>query len=510
MGGREGLIDTAVKTAETGYIQRRLIKAMESIMVKYDGTVRNQIEQLIQFTYGEDGLAGEHVEFQPILSLKPSNAVFEHLCKFDLSTDQGQLAQFLNQDVIDELFENTNSLQILEKEWDQLCEDRSSLRDIFPTGDDSRIVLPCNIERLILNARKTFHISDQTQSNLSPLEVIRRLEELTRNLTITKGNDPFSQEAQRNATLLISILLRSSLCSKRVLQVHHLTAEAFDWLCGQIETRFQQAQVQPGEMVGVLAAQSIGEPATQMTLNTFHYAGVSAKNVTLGVPRLKEIINLSKKPKTPSMTVFLADPALTDDRKCNELVSNLEHCTLRKVIANTSIYYDPNPQETLIEEDQDWVKSYYEIPDEAGLPTSPWVLRIELDRRKMIEKTMTIGEIGDKLLEVFHGDLHVIYNDDNAERLVLHIRILGQLKSVFDDGEERTGEYDDALLRDVEAYLLSDLTLKGELVLLSSFSNALFFRVRHCIYFKSLRGETRKQRSGEFKETIRNEGKWHA
>ncbi len=64
-------------------------------------------------------------------------------------------------------------------------------------------------------------------------------------------------------------------------------------------------QVQPGEMVGALAAQSLGEPATQMTLNTFHYAGVSAKNVTLGVPRLKEIINVSKKPKTPSLTVFL-------------------------------------------------------------------------------------------------------------------------------------------------------------------------------------------------------------
>ena len=64
MGGREGLIDTAVKTAETGYIQRRLINAMEACMVNYDGTVRNSVGQLIQLRYGEDGLAGEHVEFQ--------------------------------------------------------------------------------------------------------------------------------------------------------------------------------------------------------------------------------------------------------------------------------------------------------------------------------------------------------------------------------------------------------------------------------------------------------------
>ncbi len=62
-------------------------------------------------------------------------------------------------------------------------------------------------------------------------------------------------------------------------------------------------------MVGALGAMSLGEPATQMTLNTFHYAGVSAKNVTLGVPRLKEIINVSKNPKTPSLTVFLKPAA---------------------------------------------------------------------------------------------------------------------------------------------------------------------------------------------------------
>ena len=64
--------------------------------------------------------------------------------------------------------------------------------------------------------------------------------------------------------------------------------------------------------MGALAAQSLGEPATQMTLNTFHYAGVSAKNVTLGVPRLKELINISKKPKTPSLTVFLTGQPARD------------------------------------------------------------------------------------------------------------------------------------------------------------------------------------------------------
>lgn len=84
-------------------------------------------------------------------------------------------------------------------------------------------------------------------------------------------------------------------------------------------------------MVGALAAQSLGEPATQMTLNTFHYAGVSAKNVTLGVPRLKELINISKRPKTPSLTVFLLGQASRDAERAKDILCRLEHTTLRKV-----------------------------------------------------------------------------------------------------------------------------------------------------------------------------------
>lgn len=72
----------------TGYIQRRLIKAMESVMVKYDGTVRNQVEQVIQLRYGEDGLAGEHVEFQNMPSLKPSDKAFEKMFKFDPTNER--------------------------------------------------------------------------------------------------------------------------------------------------------------------------------------------------------------------------------------------------------------------------------------------------------------------------------------------------------------------------------------------------------------------------------------
>lgn len=153
-------------------------------------------------------------------------------------------------------------------------------------------------------------------NNSISCDVIVGVQDLSRKLIVVKGDDPLSRQAQVNATLLFSIFLRSTLCSKRMAEEHKLSLEAFEWLLGEIESRFQRAQVQPGEMIGALAAQSLGEPATQMTLNTFHYAGVSAKNVTLGVPRLKEIINVSKKPKTPSLTVFLLGQAAKDAEKC--------------------------------------------------------------------------------------------------------------------------------------------------------------------------------------------------
>lgn len=82
MGGREGLIDTAVKTSETGYIQRRLVKALEDVMVRYDSTVRNSANQIVQFVYGEDGMAGEMIEDLKIDLAKLSDSQLQR--KFDL------------------------------------------------------------------------------------------------------------------------------------------------------------------------------------------------------------------------------------------------------------------------------------------------------------------------------------------------------------------------------------------------------------------------------------------
>uniref|UniRef100_A0A8C3Q3J8 DNA-directed RNA polymerase subunit n=1 Tax=Chrysolophus pictus TaxID=9089 RepID=A0A8C3Q3J8_CHRPC len=460
MGGREGLIDTAVKTAETGYIQRRLIKSMESVMVKYDATVRNSINQVVQLRYGEDGLAGESVEFQNLATLKPSNKAFEKKFKFDY-TNERALRRTLQEELVKDILSNAHIQNELEREFERMREDREVLRVIFPTGD-SKVVLPCNLLRMIWNAQKIFHINSRLPSDLHPVKVVEGVKELSRKLVIVNGEDPLSRQAQENATLLFNIHLRSTLCSRRMVEEFRLSGEAFDWLLGEIESKFNQAIAHPGEMVGALAAQSLGEPATQMTLNTFHYAGVSAKNVTLGVPRLKELINISKKPKTPSLTVFLLGQSARDAERAKDILCRLEHTTLRKVTANTAIYYDPNPQSTVVAEDQEWVNVYYEMPDFDVSRISPWLLRIELDRKHMTDRKLTMEQIAEKINAGFGDDLNCIFNDDNAEKLVLRIRIMNSDENKMQEEEEVVDKMDDdVFLRCIESNMLTDMTLQG-------------------------------------------------
>ncbi|XP_051155839.1 DNA-directed RNA polymerase II subunit RPB1 [Leptopilina boulardi] len=461
MGGREGLIDTAVKTAETGYIQRRLIKAMESVMVHYDGTVRNSVGQLIQLRYGEDGLCGEAVEFQNLPTIKLSNKAFEKKFKFD-PTNERYLRRIFNEDIVREMMGSGEVISELEKEWEQLSRDRSALREIFPSGE-SKVVLPCNLQRMIWNVQKIFHINKRSPTDLSPMRVIQGVKDLLEKCVIVAGEDRLSKQANENATLLFQCLVRSTLCTKCVSEDFRLSSEAFEWLIGEIEARFHQAQVSPGEMVGALAAQSLGEPATQMTLNTFHFAGVSSKNVTLGVPRLKEIINISKKPKAPSLTVFLTGAAARDAEKAKNVLCRLEHTTLKKVTANTAIYYDPDPQNTVIAEDQEFVNVYYEMPDFDPTRISPWLLRIELDRKRMTDKKLSMEQIAEKINAGFGDDLNCIFNDDNAEKLVLRIRIMNSDDNKFQDNDKESIDKmeDDTFLRCIESNMLSEMTLQG-------------------------------------------------
>ncbi|TMW63060.1 hypothetical protein Poli38472_005678 [Pythium oligandrum] len=474
MGGREGLIDTAVKTAETGYIQRRLVKAMESVMTRYDGTVRNAQGEIIQFLYGEDGMDAVWVEKQRFESHRLNKKDFEKKYVFDITSDllgcvpnsPDQL--YLEPDIIKDIRTSQHTQQVLREELDQLQKDRVNLRVILASRgqgqeSDDGAQVPVNIRRLVQNAQQLFSVDLQKPSSLHPIRIIEGVKELCQKVIVVQGDDRLSIEAQQNATLFFQILLRSTLASKTVTLEHRLTETAFEWLMGEIESKFTSALVAAGEMAGVVAAQSIGEPATQMTLNTFHYAGVSAKNVTLGVPRLKEIMNIAKDVRTPSLQIYLTPDCAHDADKAKFVQSQLEYTTLADVTANTAIYYDPDPMNTIIEEDQEFVATYFEMPDEdMPMARSPWLLRIELNREMMADKKLSMSEIASQIESEYGQDLSCIFTDDNADKLVLRIRIMS------DDEEklQRTtdavvGQEDDTFLKRVEHNMLTQMKLRG-------------------------------------------------
>ena len=475
MGGREGLIDTACKTAETGYIQRRLVKAMETVMARYDGTLRVSSGQVVQFLYGEDGMDAVWIERQNFDSLTLTKSALEARYALDTSDpdfgldDQGM--PFLEATIIEDCRQEPEVQLLLDKELELIREDQAMLRIVMRNREEGResdeiSYAPGNVRRVIHNAIRQFQIDQGKPSDLHPRQVIQKVNDLLDRLVVVVGDDPLSVEAQANATTNYRILLRSYLASKRVLKEFRLSAAALDWAVGEVETRFNVAKVNPGEMAGVLAAQSIGEPATQMTLNTFHYAGVSAKNVTLGVPRLKEIINVAKTPKTPGLTVYL-QPEVSGDKNVAELVvSMLEFTVLGDLVKCTEIYYDPDVKNSIVPADREWVKDFYEFSDKTDEDLrrlSPWVLRVELDKVLVYVKKLKMREIVQEIGEEYGGDLNVEVSDDNADELVVRIRILNDMPTAAGGDEEDLlgADEDDVFLKRLEKSLLSSLKLRG-------------------------------------------------
>ncbi len=244
MGGREGLVDTAVRTQQSGYMQRRLINALEHLRVEYDGTVRDSIGDVIQFRYGEDGV-------------DPAKS------------DHGKAV---------------------------------------------------NVSRLV------DQVSIMMGGGRAATEkyVTEKLREVENELT------PILRDELRQE------LGRAKLNKEAVDQTMELTVK-----------HYKRSLVEPGEAVGIVAAQSIGEPGTQMTLRTFHYAGVREQNVTLGLPRLIEIVDARRIPSTPIMTIYLDKNHGKSKERATEIARSLLYTTVEDI--SRAVYDDPKNEEIVID-----------------------------------------------------------------------------------------------------------------------------------------------------------------
>lgn len=431
-GGREGLVDTAIKTAKTGYALRQITNALSDITVDEFFCARTAQGNIVQFAYG-----GDNIDPCKLLLVKMDYA--------SLSAEA-----FATRYYFGEYMDSAQPLISVQQEWDRLVKDRrkiqrmAQLPDAFLDHfDDDRVTLSVDIDRLILDAKVKFKCGDHAESvahaqaqRMHPNVVIERVNELVFEVQSVWAFDPLLVSERRHVTKMLRIVIRSRLASKRVIQEFMLSQRALDWLCKRIVEDYKISIVHPGEAVGILSAQSNGEPQQQMTLNTFHFAGISAQNVTLGVPRIKEVIHCTREPKLVNTFIYMDKPfRLADEQeqlnvfrdawvKRGEVVELL----VRDAIAEYSIDWDPDVGSStrgVADEDIEAVHAlvYSEYSTSASL-YSKHVLRLRFDQTKLAQHGLTFGAVTSVLREALGDGITTkcMASDSDAPEPVFRMR----------------------------------------------------------------------------------------
>jgi DNA-directed RNA polymerase beta' subunit len=240
-------------TSETGYLQRKLVKAMEDCKVNYDHTVRNASGTIIQFLYGEDGMDPTKIESQMVPYIEMD---FATLHKTYNLTAEDDLSVFLDAETLKAFTGSSGWEERFKAHFQQIRDDRDyMIHKIFNKRLENNVMYPVSFQRIITNTRAMFKNPGMT--NLSPLHVLDEINKLCDQVYVSKVN---------KGNLFFQILMRAYLSPKRVLMEYKFDKTTFDYLLQMIRMRFYDSIAHPSEMVGVISAQSIGEPCTQLSL----------------------------------------------------------------------------------------------------------------------------------------------------------------------------------------------------------------------------------------------------
>jgi DNA-directed RNA polymerase II subunit RPB1 len=469
MGGRTGLIDTAVKTSQTGYIQRRLIKGMEDLRITYDMTVRNNKNKIIQFKYGDDNINAMKSETQKLPIIKMTlEEIFAHFQIPQDDTTDKMLTTNYTKSAHKRMKSqkkkiNTKTSQIIQ----YMIKSRENIvKNVCKHTDNINIYIPVHFNRLMNNIQHQVGITKNYLIDITSLEVYELLDYY---YDILQKNDLWKPSE------LFKVAWYYYLSPKELLVFRKFNRKTIILLLETIIHNYKKAVVHPGEMVGMIAAQSIGEPTTQMTLNTFHFAGVASKsNVTRGVPRIEEILSLSENPKNPSLTIRLKASEEEFVENAQKIKYNLEYTCLRDITENVSICFDPDEENTNIDEDIDMLNKYklfekaYNAANEGlsgqevkekEIDFSKWIIRFKFDKEMMLEKNVSMDDVHFAIKTSIKNNLQCIYSDYNSDNLIFRIRIDQQLinskKSSLDQEDHIY------MLKNLQENLLKNIILRG-------------------------------------------------
>jgi DNA-directed RNA polymerase beta' subunit len=446
-----------VDTADSGYLSRKFIKAAEDLMVNYDMTVRNATKHIIQFTYGDDNLDPIKLErISRIELIEYDNKKMQDIYKFESLDDKDYFENFMTPDAVKEMMSDPEYKNLLNEEYIQILSFRDKLRyDYFSNIEvigDINTYIPVNLFRIIPSQRYKFNIEDYTLSDLTPQYIINTYNNLLKDIV------KYLPEKENNWKLF-KIIFKSYLSTKRVIKEFRMTKPVFDSIILMIKEKMYDSFIAPGELVGIVGAQTLGESSTQLTMKTVHAAGVGsgAAVVTEAVPRLKEILHVSKNLKNKNMCIYLKDEYAKSKENAKKIQARFGYTQLKDLLIMTEILYDDGEGKLDKNEDIEFIKSYKEFSelfdsdkiDETTL--SPWILRLIFDKEALMNKKITVQEIQETIKENFHNDQDIdcIYSDDSVNDVVMRIQIRQDSKGSFFE-----------FIKDFEKQLI-ELSLRG-------------------------------------------------
>jgi hypothetical protein len=274
-------------TASTGYLQRQLIKGLEDLSIKYDGTNRNARGIIIQTVYGENGInQATQTELQINIISMDNNTLSD---KLGFSSEQiKKLSKTLNMSV-KELTEFNN------QHHNKLKNLRDELRDLQLRASinykilEEKFMLPVNFFRITQDySNKKEHIE------LKPQEIEDDIEDFLNNyenrlITSLKPTDKYMKQDDRDLKFLLEVAINEYLAPVKCIFEYGLTRTNFKDMMKEIQLSFIKAIIEPGEMVGIIAAQSVGEPTSQMSIQKDTNIKIIIKNLLLKTTKFKTV-----------------------------------------------------------------------------------------------------------------------------------------------------------------------------------------------------------------------------
>lgn len=486
-------------TSTTGYIQRRLIKGMEDLKVEYDMTVRNGKQRIIQFSYGDDGIDTIKVENQSLplvaMSLDEIYAHFHMPLDNSSDTQESAATAFTKTTYAKMKKEKAATMKKIRETIDNMIEMRDLIIErVFNRTDNKNVQMPVSFTHIINNVQAQQQINQNSMVDITPLEAMDM---------ISAGYRQLENLYYAPPTLLFKVMYYYYLSPKELLLVKRFNRNALSILISVINLQYKRSIVAPGEMVGMVSAQSIGEPTTQLTLNTFHSAGVASKsNATRGVPRIEEILTLSENPKNPSITVYFKEDDGSTPERVQEFIPMIEHTKLAEVVESIEVCFDPDDVNTLVEQDRAVMTQYQEfeklieecvrdseVAATSGVPVVPgsggaaasavssgsaasatkskWIIRIKIDPEAMLDKKLTMDDIHFAIKNSYGYEVSCAFSDYNDDNLVFRLRMenIAQPKKSGGAAANKQNPLDQSdhiyMIKSFQDQLLNNIVLRG-------------------------------------------------